>query len=221
MEVIDAVGGYEALELLKTTPFALILLDIQMPDLDGFETLAKIKSGFPEVTCLILAITAFNGDDGKSSFIDAGFSDYIRKPIRPEQLIEIVSGWLNHSANFTTQKGLISGGTIDFKVYNEIKKYARDSDINDLYIEYEKETTGFLNKMKFLISSKNYTEILSTLHTIKGNSGSLGITDLAIHAELLEADIRANKILGLEANFKKLKEKFLKFKGEYKGLLKI
>jgi CheY-like chemotaxis protein/HPt (histidine-containing phosphotransfer) domain-containing protein len=221
IKAVDAAGGYEALELLKAESFQLILLDIQMPDLDGFETLNKIKSDFPEVKCPILAITAFYGDDGKTSFIDAGFSDFVRKPIKPEQLIEIVDSWLNKTPHFAIHKNENPSGPIDFSIYNEIKKYAHDSDINDLYIEFDKETTGFLNKLKFLISSKNFPEILSTLHTIKGNSGSLGITDLAVNSERFEADIRSSKNLDLESKLKQLEDNLLHFKQEYKQLLNI
>lgn len=221
MQVSNATSGHEALEILNTASFDLILLDIQMPDTDGFETLAKIKSQFPEVKCPILAITAFYGDDGKSSFIDVGFSDYLRKPIKPEQLIEVVNDWLIHNLNATVQSKLKSSSSIDFTVYNEIKKYARGSDINDLYIEFDKETTRLLDQIKFLIPSNNYPEILSILHTIKGNSGSLGITDLAVNVERFEADIKSNKNLDLEERFKQLVNNLLQYKREYKQLLNI
>jgi len=221
IEAIDVPGGYEALALLNTESFQLILLDIQMPGLDGFETLNKIKSEHPQVTCPILAITAFYGDDGKSSFIDAGFNDFVRKPIKPEQLIKIVNTWLIKVPIKEVKKTNKSGSIVDFNVYNEIKKYAYDSDINDLYIEFDKETSGFLIKLKFLITSKNYPEILSTLHTIKGNSGSLGITDLAVNSERLEADIRSNKEIDWVLRMKELDNSLLQYKQYYKQLLNI
>lgn len=221
IEAFDAASGFEALELLKTTSFELILLDIQMPELDGFETLNKIKLDFPHVKCPILAITAFYGDDGKTTFIDAGFEDYVRKPIKPQQLIEIVEKWMNMPSKLNLYKEVESNGIIDLNVYNNIKKYTHDLDINDIYIEFELETIRFLRALKILISSKNYPEILSILHVIKGNSGSLGVSELAVSSEELEADIRSRKQINLNERYKRLEGDFLKFRHEYKQILKI
>jgi len=221
INVRSASGGYEALDMLKAEDFDLILLDIQMPDLDGFETLAKIKSDLPSVDCPILAVTAFYGDDGKISFKEAGFNDFVRKPIKPDQLILIVNSWIKKAPVKINSEVLKSEGLIDMHVYNEIKKYAQGSDINDLYEDFVNETEEYFHKLKFLISSKNYPEILSTLHTIKGSSGSLGIIDLAVNSEKLEIDIKSEKKLDLNARIEQLNRDFLKFKKEYKQLLNL
>lgn len=221
IEAIDVASGYDALELLSTTSFELILLDIQMPELDGFETLIKIKSDFPHVECPILAITAFYGDDGKTTFIDAGFQDYVRKPIKPQQLIQIVEKWMNLTSKLNHYQAMESNGVIDINVYKNIKKYTRDLDINDLYIEFELETTRFLRELKILISTKNYPKILSILHIIKGNSGSLGVSELAVSSEELEADIKSNKQVNLKHRYESLEGDFLKFKRTYRQILKI
>ncbi len=221
IEVTVVSSGLEALTTLETEEFQLILLDIQMPQIDGFETLRRIKQQLPAVTCPILAITAFYGDDGKTTFINAGFNDFLRKPIKPDSLIEVAENWLEGKDAKMVEMGSKSGAIIDMDIYNEIKKYAHNADINDLYTEFENETSEFFDKLKFLIPAKNYPEILSTLHTIKGNSGSLGINELALKSEKLETDIRTNQDLDLAYRIGELKDIFNNFKNEYKQLLKI
>ena len=221
IQVIDASSGQESLEILAQESFDLILLDIQMPGLDGFETLSRIKNSLPKVQCPILAITAFYGEDGRETFLKAGFDDFLRKPIKPDHLVKVVEGWLKGEPKLIVTKSVNNQEIIDMTVYHEIKKWARNADINDLYIEFEHETSGFFERLNFLIDENNYPEILSTLHVIKGNSGSLGINDLALQTERLEADIRTNVEINLVERVKQLEDIFVKFKEGYKQFLKI
>ncbi len=221
VDIFDVDSGRAALNLMGKHSFDLVLMDIQMPEMDGFQTLERVKIDYPNFKAPILAITAFYGDDGKSTFLDAGFDQFIQKPIKPDQLIKIVEGWLSQEQVIEEWTISKNQEIIDKSVYNEIKKYARGEDINDLYSEFEEESTVFFERLNFLITSKNYPEILSTLHVIKGNSGSLGINELASKAEKLEADIRSNVTLDLRERIEELERIFGRYKQEYKQLLNI
>ena len=96
LEVVFSETGPEALEILETDPkIDLVLMDIMMPQMDGYETI-KAARAMPALDALpIIAVTAkaMQGDREKS--IEAGASDYITKPVDPDKLLSLVSGWLS------------------------------------------------------------------------------------------------------------------------------
>ncbi|WP_454191440.1 response regulator [Paenibacillus sp. Marseille-Q7038] len=95
LNVTFAENGREALELLEQNPnFDLILTDIMMPEMDGYETMRAIRS-MPDLHSIpIIALTAKAMKGDRQRCIDAGASDYITKPIDKEKLLSILKVWL-------------------------------------------------------------------------------------------------------------------------------
>jgi two-component system, cell cycle response regulator DivK len=97
--LLEATNAQEALDLLKTTKPDLILMDINMPDMDGYTLTAKIKTtpGFERVPILALTANVMRGDKEKS--LEAGCDGYIQKPIDFDELLREVARFLPRSAN--------------------------------------------------------------------------------------------------------------------------
>lgn len=95
-EVVDASNGLEALKRLQETLPDLVLLDIQMPVLDGLTTLQHIRRDprFSELPVIALTAFAMSGDAEKAE--DAGFDDYLPKPVTMAQLNQHLERHLNH-----------------------------------------------------------------------------------------------------------------------------
>ncbi|MHB2017774.1 MAG: HAMP domain-containing protein [Candidatus Xenobia bacterium] len=95
MKVVYAENGRQGLELLKNNPDVdVVLMDIMMPDMDGYETMRQVRkvARFKSLPIIALTAKAMKGDREKC--IDAGASDYIAKPVDPEQLISMLRIWL-------------------------------------------------------------------------------------------------------------------------------
>ncbi|HYZ80906.1 MAG TPA: response regulator, partial [Solirubrobacteraceae bacterium] len=95
LDVVFSENGHEALEILSTDAnIDLVLMDIMMPQMDGYETIRAARAMPALRTLPIIAVTAkaMQGDREKS--IAAGASDYITKPVDPDKLISLVNGWL-------------------------------------------------------------------------------------------------------------------------------
>jgi CheY-like chemotaxis protein len=95
LDVVFSETGHEALEILSTDGrIDLVLMDIMMPQMDGYETIRAARAMPALRTLPIIAVTAkaMQGDREKS--IAAGASDYITKPVDPDKLISLVNGWL-------------------------------------------------------------------------------------------------------------------------------
>ncbi|HVY25978.1 MAG TPA: HAMP domain-containing protein [Polyangiaceae bacterium] len=96
MKVITAQTGREALQILERTPdIAIVLLDIMMPEMDGYETMALIRQQ-PQLRRLpIIALTAKAMKGDREKCLDAGASDYLAKPVNTDQLLATLRSWLH------------------------------------------------------------------------------------------------------------------------------
>lgn len=96
--MIEAVNAADALRVLETTKPDLILMDINMPDMDGYTLTSKIKTipGFERVPILALTANVMRGDKEKT--LEAGCDGYIQKPLDIDQLVREVERFLARSA---------------------------------------------------------------------------------------------------------------------------
>jgi CheY-like chemotaxis protein len=95
MEVISAMNGRQAIELIETTPdLSVVLMDIMMPEMDGYETMREIRKDTRFRTLPILALTAKAMKGDREKCLQAGASDYIAKPVNTDQLLSLLRVWL-------------------------------------------------------------------------------------------------------------------------------
>jgi CheY-like chemotaxis protein len=95
MEVISATNGRQAVDLVKSTDdLSIVLMDIMMPEMDGYQTMKEIRSDERFRTLPMLALTAKAMKGDREKCLDAGASDYIAKPVNTEQLLSLMRVWL-------------------------------------------------------------------------------------------------------------------------------
>ena len=96
MRVLTATTGNEAIQLIESSPdIAIVLMDIMMPEMDGYQTMEKIRKNadFRRLPIIALTAKAMKGDREKC--LDAGASDYLAKPVNTEQLLSALRSWLH------------------------------------------------------------------------------------------------------------------------------
>jgi CheY-like chemotaxis protein len=96
MHVLTATTGKEAVEIVENTPeLAIVLMDIMMPEMDGYQTMRVIREQ-PEYRRLpIIALTAKAMKGDREKCLEAGASDYLAKPVNTEQLLSALRMWLH------------------------------------------------------------------------------------------------------------------------------
>jgi CheY-like chemotaxis protein len=95
MEVLSATNGRQAIELIEHTPdLSAVLMDIMMPEMDGYETMREIRRKPEFRTLPILALTAKAMKGDREKCLQAGASDYIAKPVNTAQLLSLLRVWL-------------------------------------------------------------------------------------------------------------------------------
>jgi CheY-like chemotaxis protein len=99
----DAVGdGAEAIKALESTPYDLVLMDVQMPVMDGLEATRQIRSASSSVlnpNIPIVALTAHAMPSDREKCLEAGMNDYLAKPVAPQALARVLDKWLNAEAD--------------------------------------------------------------------------------------------------------------------------
>ena len=107
-EVVVARSGEEALRQLLKSAFAVILLDVYMPGMDGYETMQQIRSRpeLAEVPLIAVTAKAMKGDRQKC--LDAGASDYIAKPVDLDLLLALLRVWVTRSRESAKQHEMVS-----------------------------------------------------------------------------------------------------------------
>ncbi|NPE29049.1 response regulator [Methanococcoides sp. SA1] len=96
IDVVQAFNGFDALEKVQTTIFDLILLDIQLPGIDGIEVLRRIKEELKLTDIAVVALTAHAMKGDSKHFIEAGCIGYISKPIDVSIFMDQVHVFLEH-----------------------------------------------------------------------------------------------------------------------------
>jgi signal transduction histidine kinase/CheY-like chemotaxis protein/HPt (histidine-containing phosphotransfer) domain-containing protein len=223
--VTIAENGQEAIAMLKNTKYDIILMDIQMPVMGGYEATKIIRElnfdlNDPQIPIIAMTANAMSGT--KEKCIKVGMNDYIKKPVELDELLDVVQYWLNYDENSNKDSIQISNPTLTQEPKAILDKF--DSSILLKRIGQNKEVlkmilTGFLSDIPKQIDilkealGNNDLEVLERqAHTIKGASANIGGEELrkvAFEMETFahnsEIDKYSEKIKDLELQFENLK----------------
>ena len=183
--------GIEALSVLASEPADLVLMDIQMPDMDGFETTKRIRCQEQFATLPIIAVTANAFKESKDACIEAGMNDYLPKPIRSAQLLSLVNKW-------STATPKLSGGDsleTEHQAHDEIisieqLKNTLGNDmslVKELLQVFDADMQIQEEALRIALAKRDYGRIASIAHSIKGSAARVTAIQLSGLSSLLEA----------------------------------
>jgi two-component system, OmpR family, alkaline phosphatase synthesis response regulator PhoP len=200
-----AENGLLGINKIKANHFDLIIMDIQMPVMDGINALKVIKN--EKLTNVpIIAISAFANEEDKDYFLSVGFDDFIPKPVNPKYLLESIAYHLNLVNNKEQQENYSEKALIfDHKVLMQLMKYNTSENIQMILDEFIEETYMLIDEMEINIRNKNYEELGGKIHIIKGNSGTLGANLIYQHSQKFELNIKNKNFDNVLKDFLNLK----------------
>mgnify|MGYP005748092503 CR=1 FL=1 len=183
-----AKNGLESVQLISQQRFDLILMDIQMPQMDGITAMKKIKASTTNC-CPILAVTAYAEENERAAFIDQGFDDLIVKPIRPREFLQVIQKYLLPTSEEREEDETeIKDVVLDKKVLNQLFKYNSKDAIRKVFQDFHKECKTVENQLQKLPDQKE--KMLGLIHSLKGNSGTLGVQRIFLTSQKLEACLK-------------------------------
>jgi two-component system sensor histidine kinase/response regulator len=195
-----AGNGFEALQIIKAKQFDLIFLDIQMPEMDGYEVAQRIREfEGPRSHTPIIAMTAHALPEDRQRCLDAGMDDYVTKPIDPKKVFEVIDIWGIRNG---VVPGLVSNtqentsvatpyDTQSAVVLAELDSILpRFSDDLAFYTSTLEEFIAILpiriKEMKDAAEIKDYKKVAFIAHSMKGLSANIGANQLAAFSSQLE-----------------------------------
>ena len=198
-----AKNGLEALQLIHHHRFDLILMDIQMPQMDGITAMKKIKAFLTTKCCPVLAVTAYAEENERAAFLDQGFDDLIIKPIRPREFLQTIQTYLRPQPENEEEAEIeIRDVVLDKKVLNQLFKYNSKEAIRKVFQDFLKECQVVKNQLLKLPGQK--LKMLEIIHSLKGNSGTLGIHRIFLTTQKLEACLKSPEMENWEGLKSKL-----------------
>ncbi len=197
LSVVIASNGLEALQCLKKQVFDLVLMDLQMPEMDGFQATEKIRSQPVYDRIPIIAMTAHAMTGDKEKCLAMGMNDHLAKPVEPNRLVAMLNQWLGHDLAYEDRKlpEPQSDNTIDTKSA-ALPGFDRETGMKKVRNNqrmYEKLLTEFYQdhketayQIQQALQNNDRDTAIKKTHLIKGVSGNLGARELYALASELE-----------------------------------
>lgn len=199
-------NGLEAVKKASSEKFDLILMDIQMPEMDGITAFKTIRRQ-AEHQCPILALTTYSAESARKCFQELGFDDLITKPIRTKEFLDLISSKMKadpeaEGAHAATDE---AHDVLDKLVFNQLLKYNPIETIKPIYVDFLEEFDQLICQIDIAFEEKNQQVLIENLHTLKGNSGTLGANAIYILSRDADVKARAQDWDSLGIALKKLK----------------
>jgi len=196
-EVTLAANGREAVDAVSAAkregrPFELVVMDIQMPELDGFGAASLLRQDGFSGPIVALTANAMQGDRQKC--LRAGFDDYCTKPVDFEQLLQVAAAHLRQCARDQSAAEAPTAGTVFADETGNAEplrsEFADDPDMADALAYYVDRLPRIAEELQAAFASGERDELARVLHQLKGSAGSYGFPTIGESARAAEAAVR-------------------------------
>lgn len=216
-------NGKEAVEAVVEKNFDLVLMDIQMPEVDGFAATAQIrKLDNRKKDIPIIALTAHAMIGYREKCLKAGMNEYIAKPIIAKNMIEMIDNLLDID-NITVANEEISLPVIDKSLFDieRLKKVSGDdTDFEkDLLASFIDDVEEKIAQLEEQLSNKEIKNLASLAHTIKGASYSVGAQKVGDEAFGIEISAKSEDFVSVEERLPQLRNALVETKEAVKSYL--
>jgi len=189
---VEAVAnGRKAIEALRRTRYDLVLMDCQMPEMDGYEATEEIRRQESEIRYIpIVAMTANAMTGDREKCLAAGMDEYITKPVKTEQLQRVLEIFFENAAHPDQARDEAPAPLVDVERLHEMMGDGL-REIVSLYLDQMDQN---LNKLDAAIAQGDYVELELIAHNSAGTSANCGMAAVAIPLRELEAAGRSGRL---------------------------
>ncbi|WP_415885091.1 ATP-binding protein [Neptuniibacter sp. QD37_6] len=220
LEFDIAENGLETLKQLDLAPqnsYGLILMDCQMPEMDGYEATQKIRKGttkcnYSDIPIVAITANAMQGDEEKCKA--AGMSDYLAKPVQLELLVEKLNKWL-YKEERKTSLNCINGDSnptdqnIVWDRQDALNRINNNEEfLSSLLTIFIEDSNMLISNIENSYSAKDWKSLANDVHSIKGMAANMSAIALHKAAKELELVAKASQIDSLENLYSEFKSTF-------------
>jgi signal transduction histidine kinase/DNA-binding response OmpR family regulator len=164
-------NGAEAIEELQVNNYSIVLMDIQMPEMDGYTATETIRKDL-QIDIPIIAMTAHAMAGEKEKCLALGMNDYVSKPIKETVLYNIIARHAQHHSDLNNDHHI----QINLEYLHQLS--GNDSDFERQILEqFQMQMPEELNLLKHAIQHRDFDKIRRVAHTMKSTVGYVGLSD--------------------------------------------
>ncbi len=198
-EVEIAENGADAVQALEQREFDLILMDCQMPVMDGYEATRMIRSQSPQRTIPVIALTANAMSGDRELCLESGMDDYLAKPVDQQNLKNTIDKWLqkpsgNISDGETINSNMEGVSAMNFEfdknaleAIKALQRPGKPDILGKIIGMYLDKTPSLISDIETGIAANDAAKVKMAAHTLKSSSAYLGATTLADLCNKLES----------------------------------
>jgi PAS domain S-box-containing protein len=190
---VVAENGRQALERLSSQSFDLVLMDVEMPELDGLEATRRLRSGQAGPAnrhIPVVAMTAHALNDARERCLAAGMTDYLPKPL-DFQALDAILAQAAHSSETAAPQSAPTGSSLDLDTERALLRLGGDAVLlQEIQIEFLRQYPGKLLHIGQCSANKNWSEAALAAHSLKNIAGAVGAEQSRILAGRLEEQLR-------------------------------
>ena len=211
----DAVAnGQEAVKALEIIPYDIVLMDCQMPEMDGYEASGEIRN--PESKVLnhnvpVIAMTASAMKGDREKCLEAGMDDYLSKPVKPQELIDTIEKWLTEPDVSQPDKTIQETKPVEevFEKADLIDRLMGDEELAKEILEgFMEDVPLKVAALKKAIDDSDAESVRQEAHSLKGASANVGAPVLREVAYQIEVAGKENDLEKAESHIPNLNEQF-------------
>jgi two-component system sensor histidine kinase/response regulator len=225
--VVVAASGAEALDAIGRQPFDIVLMDIQMPDMDGYEATRRIRQmDGPLSRIPIVAITAHALAGEREKCISAGMNDYLAKPVSLEQIGAVIRLWASKDSVETPAAPDMMERDDQYVLDRErVSSFLAISRTQNGFLEglvktFRQDVPSRIDALRAAVSTGDVHDLANAAHAMKSSSGSVGAKRMLAMASSLEQAARAGRIDGAEAAIEQIAAEFRRVLVAYDGIIR-
>jgi CheY-like chemotaxis protein/HPt (histidine-containing phosphotransfer) domain-containing protein len=220
-------NGLEVISSVQKKKYDMIFMDIQMPELDGFETTRHLHRTFePSQRPVIIAMTAFAMEGDKEKCIEAGMDDYISKPIIIEEIVNVITRYGGNRKSVQTQRPVETKREEENEVINrgviqrlkELNEKVDPEFFKVVINMFLNQSPNLIDEIKHYMQSGQYDKMGQAAHKLKGSSMNLGAGSLAELCKKIEIKARTNELSDIDRLIESLQPVYEKTEMELKKL---
>lgn len=201
-----AVDGEDAVRMHGAAPYALILMDCDMPVVDGYEATRRIRAMEGQQRhAPVIALTAGSSAEEAQRCLEAGMDGFLSKPLRPQALAEVLERWVSPIAAGAATENHASGDEVDAVRRIFGKDYA------ELAALYQSDTPLRLAALRRALADGDSIELARVAHALGGSSMSIGATGLSAMCSTLEKRVKlgalgdaADRLAAIETEYARI-----------------
>lgn len=211
------INGKEALQALELNPYDLVLMDVQMPEMDGISAARAIRDPGLKTKnrdVPIIAMTAHAGQDDRRRCLEAGMNDYLSKPVDPKALAEILKKWLPEEMEPAAPSKSIIRNPMIFNKSELVNRHMGDEDLVQVVLEgFLEDVPRQLENLKNSFEASDLAGVVRHAQSIQGAAANVGGENLRRAASELEKSAKGKIMEHIRSNFADLEKQLELLKG--------